>query len=89
MHAGVPVADLGEGHGESALPSPSLFLDQTKGLSLGLSCFVVIHVTFSVAKVSGSRRVVSLVWAMNSKGGERKSEIWFDQLNISVINSTS
>ena len=74
MHPGVPVADLGEGHGESALPSPSLFLDQTKGLSLGLSCFVVIHVTFSVAKVIG-RRVVSLVWAINSKGGEGKSEI--------------
>ena len=58
-------------------------------LSLGLSCAIVIHVTFSVAKVSGPRRVVSVVWAINSKGGEEKSEIWFDQLNISVINSTS
>ena len=45
--------------------------------------------TLSVAKVSGSRRVVSLVWAMNSKGGEGKSEIGFDQLKISVINNTS
>ena len=48
----------------------------------------VIHVTFSLAKVSG-RRVVSVVWAINSKGGEGKSEIWFDQLNISLINSTT
>ena len=65
-----------------------LFFSVFGYLSLGLSCFVAIHVTFSVAKVSG-RRVVSLVWAINSKGGEGKSEIWFDQLNISVINSTS
>ena len=43
--------------------------------------------TFSVAKVSGPRRVVSLVWAIDSKGGEGKSEIWFDQLNISVIKN--
>ena len=32
-------------------------------LPLGLSCFVVIHFTFSLAKVCG-RRVVSVVWAI-------------------------
>ena len=30
-------------------------------LSLGLSCFVV---TFSLAKVSGRRRILSVVWAI-------------------------
>ena len=39
MHAGVPVADLGEGHGESALPPPSLFLDQTKARPEGRGAY--------------------------------------------------
>ena len=42
-------------------------------LSLGLSCLVVIHETFSLAKVR-RRRVVSLVWAIYRVRVERESQ---------------
>ena len=42
-------------------------------LSLGLSCFVVIHETYSLVKVR-RRRVVSVVWAIYRVRVQRESQ---------------